>query len=1120
MAALKYISRSATAAFAPTSQYLAAATQFGAIDLTFSSSACLEILKLDFASSDLELEVVGSFPTSERFNRLSWGRTNIGSGFPYGVIAGGLVDGIIYLWNPAKLISGDATEPDNDALLAQLQKHTGAVRGLEFNDIAPNLLASGAEDGELCIWDLSDPHTPSHFPSLKGSGSGANMEISYLSWNRKVQHILASTSYGGTSVVWDLKRQKPVISFTDPATRRRCSSLQWNPEVATQLIVSSDDDRSPSLQVWDLRNSVSPVKELVGHTKGVLAMAWCPSDSSLLLTCAKDNRTLCWDTVSGEILCELPSSSNWNFDVQWSPRTPGVLSTSSFDGKIGIYNIEACSRVLPSDCDFGGAIVDTTTSVVMKAPKWLKRPVGASFGFGGKLVTFGPKKLTPGLSSATSSEVRIHSLLTEEGLVQRSTEFEAAIMDAEKPTLRDYCEQKSSMTSSKDEKEIWSFLKVMFEDDARRKLLSHLDFAVQVSENGGVVESGDQIKDKGEELGGKDISNAASTNANITEATSEDLNLNGVTPDLDEETEKAIQRALVVGDFKVAVEHCLSANRMADALILAYVGGTSLWERTQNEYMQRNRRPYLKVVSAVVNNDLKRLISSRPLTDWKETLALLCTYAQSEDWTLLSDALAARLDSAGETHAATLCYICAGNIDRAVEIWSRNLNIVIDGTSFVDELQDLMEKAVVLGLATGQKRFSASLARFVGSYAELLASQGLLTTAMDYISLVPPEDLPHSLAILQDRINKSVQVTEGKVESQNLFETSGPEPVISPVVSDQPNYSTAHPQSSQQYHQEVYQQGGGVSYGNTFQPQYVPQQLAPQPVPSYRVPEASYNPTASQYYYPPTVPQPQPQPIMSPYPPRVSGFIPSTPPPIPNVDQYQQPSAAPLYQQGVSPSPGVRPYPPAAAPVAAVPTAPPRQPTNVPSMMLPAPAIQPTVPAPRSFNPVNTPMPQPPQVHQGTNAIRSPSIQPLSALLSSNTVVASPPSPAPQAPPPTVHNVDTSNVGAELKPAVAALTKLFNETSEALGGSKANPAKRREIEDNSRKLGTLFVKLNSADLSANATSKLIQLCQALDAGDYATAFQIQVGLTTSDWDECSYWLAALKRMIKTRQVSR
>lgn len=46
-------------------------------------------------------------------------------------------------------------------------------------------------------------------------GTGGN-EITYISWNCKVQHILASSSANGTTVVWDLKRQKPVISFRDP----------------------------------------------------------------------------------------------------------------------------------------------------------------------------------------------------------------------------------------------------------------------------------------------------------------------------------------------------------------------------------------------------------------------------------------------------------------------------------------------------------------------------------------------------------------------------------------------------------------------------------------------------------------------------------------------------------------------------------------------------------------------------------------------------------------------------------------------------------------------------------------------------------------------------------------
>ena len=47
------------------------------------------------------------------------------------------------------------------------------MRGLEFNSFSPNLLASGAGDGDLCIWDLIKPTTPSLYPALK---------VSHIAW--------------------------------------------------------------------------------------------------------------------------------------------------------------------------------------------------------------------------------------------------------------------------------------------------------------------------------------------------------------------------------------------------------------------------------------------------------------------------------------------------------------------------------------------------------------------------------------------------------------------------------------------------------------------------------------------------------------------------------------------------------------------------------------------------------------------------------------------------------------------------------------------------------------------------------------------------------------------------
>jgi protein transport protein SEC31 len=43
--------------------------------------------------------------------------------------------------------------------------------------------------------------------------------------------------------------------------------VAWHPDVATQLVLSSEDDHSPSLQMWDLRFATAPVKLFNGHTR-------------------------------------------------------------------------------------------------------------------------------------------------------------------------------------------------------------------------------------------------------------------------------------------------------------------------------------------------------------------------------------------------------------------------------------------------------------------------------------------------------------------------------------------------------------------------------------------------------------------------------------------------------------------------------------------------------------------------------------------------------------------------------------------------------------------------------------------------------------------------------------
>jgi len=103
------VSRSSTVAWGASSEHaslLAAGTVAGAISDNFDSSAHLEVFKLDTSSQSGELSLLGSVQTSERFHRLAWGTKGIENGsMPYGMLAGGMVDGTIKIFSPSAMVA-------------------------------------------------------------------------------------------------------------------------------------------------------------------------------------------------------------------------------------------------------------------------------------------------------------------------------------------------------------------------------------------------------------------------------------------------------------------------------------------------------------------------------------------------------------------------------------------------------------------------------------------------------------------------------------------------------------------------------------------------------------------------------------------------------------------------------------------------------------------------------------------------------------------------------------------------------------------------------------------------------------------------------------------------------
>ncbi len=111
-----------------------------------------------------------------------------------------------------------------------------------------------------------------------------------------------------------------------------------------------------------------------------------------------------------------------------------LLATCSFDRKVQVFSM-----------------VGARTSNA-RAPKWLTRPCGASFGFGGKLVTFGRPS-----DESQPIVVRILRVQQDPVLVAASQAFESALKDKD---LNGFCVQKGLQAKTMHDKQVWQFLQV------------------------------------------------------------------------------------------------------------------------------------------------------------------------------------------------------------------------------------------------------------------------------------------------------------------------------------------------------------------------------------------------------------------------------------------------------------------------------------------------------------------------------------------------------------------------------------------------------------------------------------------------------------------------------------
>lgn len=418
---------------------------------------------------------------------------------------------------------------------------------------------------------------------------------------------------------------------------------------------------------------------------------------------------------------ELTTSNQWCFDTAWCPRNPSCIATASFDGRVSVHSIMGGRElaVQPTVNMIADSFPGMESAPVLqppqqqvivhqqlkKAPKWLRPHSGASFAFGGKLVTFG---VDPGASA--TPQVHISQVITEEELTNRSKELEDALHTG---GLAEYCTKKS-LAGGK-QQEAWNFLAANFNAAPRQQLLQLLGYETEESsatksmEGLGLTDAFDSI---------------AAEVATFTIPT-------------DQSVDGRISKALITGSLAEAVDVCFEDKRYADAIVLAMTGPPELLNATKDRYFRLTAGGNVqRLIQAVVSRNWQQIVQHCDLANWKEALAATLTYAEDAEFTGLCQTIGQRLEAeSGATSEAVLCYICAGSMEKLVDCWLRS------ETETTTALQEMVEQVMVLRQAQqywGRKPTpvdSGHLTQQLCRYAGLLAGQGSLEAALTYVDL-------------------------------------------------------------------------------------------------------------------------------------------------------------------------------------------------------------------------------------------------------------------------------------------------------------------------------------------------------------------------------------------------
>ncbi|MES1920801.1 hypothetical protein MHBO_002436, partial [Bonamia ostreae] len=486
-------------------------------------------------------------------------------------------------------------------------------------------------------------------------------------------------------------------------------AVAWNPLKALHIATAS---YSQNAELWDLRNSHSPRTVLEnGHENPLAGIDWNEHDARLIVT-ADEEGVVCLWSEQGSLL----HSKNNNgkiLGVRWSPGLPSY------------YALSLAEDVTINSVQFAGDDF---------VPTWLNKTAGSKFSQFGNLLTFH--------NVYKNENVFEKSILTVKAL-QNGTDISKEAKELDKIITEKkfavFCQKKSELGDDEQEITFWNFVKALYSPNRNNEFLRQLGFAkafksndqqqnaqksVLETEKPVLREEKTSLNDENESFDEAAFFDkiAARSDSEVGERVGvESKNFVESESESSEESEEEsfsdIKDYLVTGNFEVAAKLCLESGNFAEALIIASCS-SEIWEKTQNEYLTKHSKGFMKnVMSLVMNDRVDELVKKSKLANWKQTIALVLVYANDDEKSQHFNTFANRLENAGKPFEALLCFVCAGNTSEIINKLFKNSN------SEASKLQDLVEKAFLCSFATNSG-LEESTQKVLAQYVKTLLAGG------------------------------------------------------------------------------------------------------------------------------------------------------------------------------------------------------------------------------------------------------------------------------------------------------------------------------------------------------------------------------------------------------------